>query len=249
MRSSAASCSKVTWSRAQRAWPAGSATTNSSSQSSVAANSSPRASGFRAVNAQSSSSARSAARTPSWVSSTMWIATPGMRRAEVGEHAEQVVRAGRVDAADPQLAAQQAGELLELGVQAVDLGEHALRVAEDDAALGGELDLPARAPEDLDAELGLEPPDLLRDRRLGEVQLLGGLRERPVAGDGGDGAKVTELHDAMVPGGEREVEVALLRPAISARDGSRVYACGSARRRRASSIAAVSGVIPPAAAS
>ena len=172
-----------------------------------------------------------------------------VRRAEVGEHAEQVVRAGRVDAADPQLAAQQAGELLELGVQAVDLGEHALRVAEDDAPLGGELHLPARAPEDLDAELGLEPPDLLRDRRLGEVQLLGGLRERPVAGDGGDGAKVTELHDAMVPGGEPEVEVALLRPAISARDGSRVYAFGSARRRRASSIAAVSGVIPPAAAS
>ena len=55
----------------------GSATTSSSSQSSVAANSLPRASGSRAVNAQSSSSARSAARTSSWVSSTMWIATPG----------------------------------------------------------------------------------------------------------------------------------------------------------------------------
>ena len=40
----------------------------------------------------------------------------------------------------------------------------------------------------------LEAPDLLRDRRLGEVQLLGGLRERAVAGDGGDRAKVAELH-------------------------------------------------------
>ena len=60
----------------------------------------------------------------------------GVRGAEVGEHAEEVVGAGRVDAADPQLAAQQAGELLELGVQAVDLREHALCVAEDDVALG-----------------------------------------------------------------------------------------------------------------
>ena len=134
-------------------------------------------------------------------------------------------------------------------VQAVDLREHALRVAEDDAALGGELDLAARAAEDLDAELGLEAPDLLRDRRLREVQLLGGLRERAVAGDGDDGAQVTELHASMVPARWPEVEVALLRPAISAGDGSRVYACGSASRRRASSIAAVSGVIPPAAAS
>ena len=38
-------------------------------------------------------------------------------------------------------------------MQAVDLGEHALRVAEDHAALRGELDLAARAAEDLDAEL------------------------------------------------------------------------------------------------
>src|SRR3954469_24201805 len=45
-----------------------------------------------------------------------------MLRAEVGEHAEQVVRPRRIDAADPQLAAQEAGELLELGVEAVDLG-------------------------------------------------------------------------------------------------------------------------------
>jgi hypothetical protein len=104
-------------------------------------------------------------------------------------------------------------------VQAVDLGEHALRVAEDHAALGGELDAAARAAEDLDAELLLEAPDLLGDRRLGEVQLLGGLRERAVAGDGGDGAKVAQLHAPMVPGRRREVEVSLLRPAISRRDG------------------------------
>ena len=41
-----------------------------------------------------------------------------------------------------------------------------------------------------DAELGLEPADLLGQRRLGEVQLLGGRRERAVP-EGGE--EVLEL--------------------------------------------------------
>src|SRR4051812_20173200 len=68
---------EVTCLRAPSRWPSGTATTISSSHSSVAANSLPRVSGLRALNAQSSSSASRAASTPSWVSSTMWIATPG----------------------------------------------------------------------------------------------------------------------------------------------------------------------------
>ena len=79
-------------------------------------------------------------------------------------------------------------------MQAVDLGEHALRVAEDDAALLGQLDAAAGAAEDLDAELFLEAADLLRDRRLREVELLAGLGQRAVLGDGDDGAEVAELH-------------------------------------------------------
>jgi hypothetical protein len=39
----------------------------------------------------------------------------------------------------------------------------------------------ADAREELDAELGLEPADLLRQRRLGQVHLLRGAAERPVA--------------------------------------------------------------------
>jgi hypothetical protein len=85
----------------------------------------------------------------------------GMGRPEVGEHAEDVVRAGRVDAADAQLAAQQAGHLLQLNVQAVDLGQDALRAPEDHPALGSELHAAARSPEDVEAELELEPTDLL----------------------------------------------------------------------------------------
>jgi hypothetical protein len=46
-------------------------------------------------------------------------------------------------------------------VQAVDLGQDALCAAQDDPSLAGELDAAARAPEDLEAELELEPADLL----------------------------------------------------------------------------------------
>ena len=118
----------------------------------------------------------------------------GVALVEVGDHVGEVVQPGRVHPAELELSAQEAAELLELVVQALDLVQHAMGVLQDEAALGRQLDRPARAREDLDAELGLEAPDLLRDRRLREVQLLSRLRERPVAGDGGDGAKVAELH-------------------------------------------------------
>jgi hypothetical protein len=107
-------------------------------------------------------------------------------------------------------------------VQAVDLGEHALRVAEDHAPLGGELDASARAPEHLDAELLLEPPDLLRDRRLRQVELLTRLGQRAMLGDGDDRAQMTELHAPIVPAERRSVQVMLLVPAMTRRNGSRV---------------------------
>jgi len=62
-------------------------------------------------------------------------------------------------------------------------------------------DRAAGAAEDLDSELGLEAAYLLRDRRLSQVQLLGGLGERAVAGDGVDCAQVAKLHEEN--GGER----------------------------------------------
>ena len=127
-----------------------------------------------------------------------------MRGAEVGQQPEDVVGAGRVHAADPQLAAQQAGDLLELAVHVVHLGQHALRVAEDHQALGRQLDAAARAPEHLDPELLLQPADLLGDGRLAQVQLLAGLGQRAVLGDGDDRAEVTQLHPSMVPAGRQK---------------------------------------------
>lgn len=84
-----------------------------------------------------------------------------MSGAEVRKHPEEVVGAGRVDAPDPQLAAEQTGELLELAVHAVDLGQNALRIPEDHAPLVGELDAARGAAKDLDPQLLLESADLL----------------------------------------------------------------------------------------
>src|SRR5205085_10649776 len=66
-----------------------------------------------------------------------------------------------------------------------------------DRALVGHLDRaarPARAAEDLDAELGLEPLDLLRDGGLRQIELRARARERAVAGDRVDRSQVAQLH-------------------------------------------------------
>jgi hypothetical protein len=60
----------------------------------------------------------------------------------------------------------------------LDGGEHGLGVGTKGAARLGRHEPAADALEELDAELGLEPADLLGERRLGEVQRLGGGAER-----------------------------------------------------------------------
>ena len=59
---------------------------------------------------------------------------------------------------------------------------------------GCELDASRRTPEQLQAELALQPADLLRQRRLGHVQPGGGAPEVPFLGDGDEVPQVTELH-------------------------------------------------------
>ena len=65
---------------------------------------------------------------------------------------------------------------------------------EQDLARRRELDAARRAVQQRHAELGLEPPDLLRERRLGHVQALGGAAEVAFLGDGDERAQVAELH-------------------------------------------------------
>ena len=73
----------------------------------------------------------------------------GMALVERGQRAREVVVAGRPHRADRDAPADDAGELLELGLQAVDLGEHAARVGEDDRSLGGHVDAAAGPAQDL----------------------------------------------------------------------------------------------------
>jgi hypothetical protein len=70
------------------------------------------------------------------------------------------------------------------------LGERALGVRAQQAAGLGEGQTPPRAGEERDAQLGLEPADLLREARLREVQLFRRCRERPARRSG---QKVGEL--------------------------------------------------------
>lgn len=113
---------------------------------------------------------------------------------EVGDDGVEVIQAGRPHAAEAQVPAQQPGDLVELVAQAVDLGDHALGVVQDEVAFGRQVDAATRAREERDAELGLQAAELLGDGRLGEMQLLTGLREGPVAGDRDDRSEVPEFH-------------------------------------------------------
>src|SRR6185503_15358545 len=80
------------------------------------------------------------------------------------------------------------------------------------------------------------------DRRLREVELLSGLREGAVACHRLDGAQMTELHGWIVPARRREVEVTILGPAITCRDGRP----GPIRRPSARAAAARRGACRPA---
>jgi hypothetical protein len=95
----------------------------------------------------------------------------GMRGVEGREQRRRVERADRRQGADRQPPVHEPVELLQLGDGAVKLGERALRAHGQDLAGLGEPHAPAGAPQQVDAELGLEPADLLGERGLGDVQL------------------------------------------------------------------------------
>jgi len=72
------------------------------------------------------------------------------------------------------------------------------RLLHEHAARFGELHLSLGAMEELDAEFLFELPDLMAERRLAEMQPLGGAAEVQRLGQRDDVAKVAQLH----PGGE-----------------------------------------------
>ena len=74
------------------------------------------------------------------------------------------------------------------------LRQRGARVREQRLAGGRQPDRAAVAQEHPLAELGLEPPDLLADGRLGDPQPLGRTREVRLLGDGDEVGELAELH-------------------------------------------------------
>ena len=80
----------------------------------------------------------------------------------------------------------------------LDLGEHPSGPRGHRLAGLGRDDAAAGALEQLGAELGLEPADLVRERRLGDVKLLGRAGEMAVAGDRLGVDELAKLHRPIV---------------------------------------------------
>ena len=74
------------------------------------------------------------------------------------------------------------------------LGEHAPRVRQERLPDRRQRDAPARAVEELRADLVLEGADLLAQRRLRDEDARGGAAEVELVGDGDKVAKVSEFH-------------------------------------------------------
>ena len=90
-----------------------------------------------------------------------------------------------------------AAEPCELGhllTDRVGLCEHPLSAGEQSLSGRGEADVPASPMEELGAEFAFESRDLSAQRRLGQVQVLGGAGEVTEAGDLDEPAELLEVH-------------------------------------------------------
>ena len=103
---------------------------------------------------------------------------------------------------------------VDLVAHAVELGDHPPRPGGDRLPGLGRRDPPAGALEELGAELGLEPADLVRERRLRDVQLLGGAGEVAMAGDGLDVGELAQLHRRLIVYHDQSVDNKILHRLI-----------------------------------
>ena len=101
----------------------------------------------------------------------------------------------------------------------VDAAQDAARAVEQRLAGQRQLDAVRGAPEELDADELLERPDLAAQRRLREVQLLGGAAEVELLGDGHERAQVPEL-DGVGRSREREHPCLVVVHAVIIPEGS-----------------------------
>lgn len=110
---------------------------------------------------------------------------------EVDQHRRQQVLGGG-DGADRQRAAEHAALRGELVASLLELLEDTRRVSREQLAGAGQLDAAADPLHQRHAGGLLELADLLRDRRLRQVQLERGARHAAVAGDGVERRELAE---------------------------------------------------------
>jgi hypothetical protein len=120
----------------------------------------------------------------------------GILGGEAREDRGDVELAAEQQRSDRDPAAHETAELVDVITNRVRLGEDGARPRCHELAGAGRLDGTRRPAQQLDPEFPLEPADLVRERRLGHVQLLRGAGEVPVASDGLEVAEVADVHSA-----------------------------------------------------
>ena len=105
---------------------------------------------------------------------------PGCARLKRASSAGDVEVTGGPQRPDPDAPAHDAAELVDFLACGVDFGEDAAGSRGDHQPGVGRGHAAARALEQRRAQLLLEPLDLVRQRRLGEMELLRGAREVPM---------------------------------------------------------------------
>jgi hypothetical protein len=114
--------------------------------------------------------------------------------AEAGEQPGHVEVAGGQQRPDPDASAQDAAQLVDLLASGVDLRQDAAGASGDRLPRVGRRDATAGALEQRRPEFGLEAADLVRQRRLGEVELLRGAGEVAMPRDRLHTSQLSELH-------------------------------------------------------
>ena len=108
--------------------------------------------------------------------------------------------------ADAHLADLAGGVRVEVRAQQLELGEDGVGVAEQDAGGGREADAAAVGLDELLADLALERGDLLGDGRGGEVERVGGGRDRAAVGELAQGAQAAQVdHQAQLTGRRQDI--------------------------------------------
>ena len=115
-------------------------------------------------------------------------------RAEVGDEPGEEEAGGGAEHADAQSAAGELAHLRDRFARVRQRRQHPLGLGPEGTARFGEDDAAADAREQRDAELRLERAHLLREGRLGEVELAGGPAERAVLGRGEEVGELLQSH-------------------------------------------------------